>query len=366
MFLSINNLNGEIPAQLGNLSNLIDLRISHNQLRGHIPAELAGLSQLRVLSLEDNQLTGSVPTQFGELSALRWLYLDGNRLSGELPEALIRLSALEQFRFGGNAGLCAPADNAFREWLSGVQSSGDVCRPIHAGDRAALVAFYNATDGPNWTINTNWLSDEPLSRWHGAATDNGGRIIALRLRRNRLSGEVPSELGALTALRELDLTGNELNGSIPFQFGQLSNLERLLLSGNRLSGEAPHELTELFGLTEFQFGGNAGLCAPADDGFQRWLNRIPFRGGEVCPMDSMQTSARSPTTGAADAPAAAPAPTAAPTRTAAIEDSAGEDAGGGCSARRDGSFMAGAGDAALMALPLLGLMGLASRRRWRL
>ena len=27
-------------------------------------------------------------------------------------------------------------------------------------DRAALVALYNATDGANWTINTNWLSNE--------------------------------------------------------------------------------------------------------------------------------------------------------------------------------------------------------------
>ena len=33
-----------------------------------------------------------------------------------------------------------------------------------ATDKAALVALYNATDGANWTTNTNWTSDdEPLS-----------------------------------------------------------------------------------------------------------------------------------------------------------------------------------------------------------
>ena len=34
-------------------------------------------------------------------------------------------------------------------------------------DRAALVALYNATDGPNWSHNTNWLSDLPISKWDG-------------------------------------------------------------------------------------------------------------------------------------------------------------------------------------------------------
>ena len=29
-------------------------------------------------------------------------------------------------------------------------------------DRDALVAFYNATDAPNWTNNANWLSDKPI------------------------------------------------------------------------------------------------------------------------------------------------------------------------------------------------------------
>ena len=33
-----------------------------------------------------------------------------------------------------------------------------------SGDAVALAAFYNATDGPNWSINTyNWLTDAPIS-----------------------------------------------------------------------------------------------------------------------------------------------------------------------------------------------------------
>ncbi len=33
--------------------------------------------------------------------------------------------------------------------------------------RAALVALYEATDGPNWVNNENWLTDAPLGEWFG-------------------------------------------------------------------------------------------------------------------------------------------------------------------------------------------------------
>ena len=36
-------------------------------------------------------------------------------------------------------------------------------------DRAALVALYEATDGENWTNNTNWLSDRPIGEWYGVS-----------------------------------------------------------------------------------------------------------------------------------------------------------------------------------------------------
>ena len=48
-----------------------------------------------------------------------------------------------------------------------------------ATDRAALVALYNATDGANWTNNTNWLSTEALSEWYGIRTDASDRVVQL-------------------------------------------------------------------------------------------------------------------------------------------------------------------------------------------
>ena len=66
-------------------------------------------------------------------------------------------------------------------------------------DREALVALYNATGGPNWNSNDNWLSDMPIREWYGVTTDDG-RVIVLDLMENQLSGEIPPELGNLTNL----------------------------------------------------------------------------------------------------------------------------------------------------------------------
>ena len=127
-------------------------------------------------------------------------------------------------------------------------------------DRAALEALYNATDGPNWWRRGNWLSDEPLSEWSGVLTDEQGRVRALDLYENQMSGPIPPELGQLTHLESLNLFENRLSGSVPPELGQLTRLLTLQLQQNRLSGPIPPELGQLTGLVylnlfENQLGG---------------------------------------------------------------------------------------------------------------
>ena len=75
-----------------------------------------------------NGLTGAIPPELGNLASLKLLYLYSNELMGELPSSLTALTALNHFRFQDNAGLCAPADDAFQGWLREVgQVSGDTC-----------------------------------------------------------------------------------------------------------------------------------------------------------------------------------------------------------------------------------------------
>ena len=113
-----------------------------------------------------------------------------------------------------------------------------------------LVELYNATDGANWTNNTNWLSDRPIREWHGVINDADGRVSDLFLSSNQLTGEIPKELGNLSNLQEsVPLHANQLTGEIPMELGDLSNLQRLILSSNQLTGEIPAELGNLSNLT---------------------------------------------------------------------------------------------------------------------
>ena len=123
-------------------------------------------------------------------------------------------------------------------------------------DRDALVALYNATGGPNWFSNDNWLSDTPIGEWEGVTTDSNGRVTELFLRENQLTGEIPPELGNLASLEELHLCRNQLSGQIPPELGNLAILQELDLVQNQLSGEIPPELGSLANLTTLNLRGN--------------------------------------------------------------------------------------------------------------
>ncbi|MDE0355939.1 MAG: Ig-like domain-containing protein, partial [Deltaproteobacteria bacterium] len=153
---------------------------------------------------------------------------------------------------------------------------------VTSPDREVLVALYEATDGPNWRDNTNWLTDKPLGEWYGVDTNASGRVVGLDLRDNRLAGEIPPELGDLSNLENLNLRRNSLTGEIPRGLGDLADLEELYLDDNDLSGEIPLDFVDL-SLTTFYWDGNTGLCSPATKSFQDWLRSIDdHRGGKAC------------------------------------------------------------------------------------
>ena len=154
-------------------------------------------------------------------------------------------------------------------------------------DRAALIALYEATDGPNWVNSDNWLTDAPLWDWYGVRTDASGRVVGLNLAGKTddwpevtphgLEGPIPVELRFLEHLTHLLLSHNALTGPIPAELGSLERLTRLELSHNGLTGPIPPELSNLTRMEklQLQFASIAGeLCVPANAGLVSWLGNF--------------------------------------------------------------------------------------------
>ncbi len=128
--------------------------------------------------------------------------------------------------------------------------------PAEKIERDALMALYNATDGPNWTNNTNWGSDKPLSEWHGIALNHEAKVYFINLSENNLKGAIPAEIGNLSNLIGFYCYGNQLSGAIPTEIGNLTNLTSIYLHDNQLSGSIPKELAELPKLTHLYLKNN--------------------------------------------------------------------------------------------------------------
>ena len=90
---------GQIPPELGDLTELRTLSLTGNELNGHIPPELSNLTNLETLDLGLNVLTGGIPPELGNLTNLETLDLSYNRLTGSIPPELGNLHK------SGNSGL---------------------------------------------------------------------------------------------------------------------------------------------------------------------------------------------------------------------------------------------------------------------
>ena len=176
-------------------------------------------------------------------------------------------------------------------------------------DRAALLALYHATGGPNWQYSENWLSDLPIGDWSGVRTDQFGRVVRLTLSHYNLVGPIPAELGSLSDLQWLELIGNHLTGRIPPELGNLANLTHLRLIGNALTGPIPLELGKLTSLVslDLSFNNLSGPIPPdlgnlanleslrvvSNNGSNALSGQIPTELGKLANLKSLSLNGNS-------------------------------------------------------------------------
>lgn len=92
--LQNNNLNGSIPPNLGDLSQLEHLKLIQNNLSGSLPNSMTKLSNIKTIELHFMNLSGEIPEDIGKLQNLEVLTISGNKLKGAIPSSLGSIESL--------------------------------------------------------------------------------------------------------------------------------------------------------------------------------------------------------------------------------------------------------------------------------
>uniref|UniRef100_A0A0E0ML93 non-specific serine/threonine protein kinase n=1 Tax=Oryza punctata TaxID=4537 RepID=A0A0E0ML93_ORYPU len=212
--LNSNNLSGGFPLIFRSCPRLVFLDLSYNQFSGNLPLwmEEKFLPILSLLRLRSNKFSGHIPTELTKNDQLQFLDLAENYFSGSIPDSLVNLSAMA--RTSGYSAL-----------LNEIILTGQ-------GAIYDIILFYELI-----SVQTK---GQQLEFSSGIS-----RVVNLDLSKNKFTGTIPRDIGALVALKSLNFSWNLLNGEIPETIGQLKQLESLDLSHNEISGEIPSSMQDL-------------------------------------------------------------------------------------------------------------------------
>lgn len=117
--------------------------------------------------------------------------------------------------------------------------------------REILELFYTATGGDNWReqAKMGWMdSNVPECDWDGVTCGSNNLVSELFRSGVGMDGTIPTELGDLTYLTKLVLSGggstalDNLKGTIPLELAKLTALERFDAGFTMITGSIPPEL----------------------------------------------------------------------------------------------------------------------------
>jgi hypothetical protein len=202
--VGINALSGQLPRELGSLTDLISLSFSSNNFSGSLPSELGNLVNLQQLYMDSCGISGPIPPSFANLQGLTQMWASDIELTGRIPDFIGNWSGLSVLRFQGTA-------------LQG---------PIP-------LSFSNLTSLTNLAISDLSNGSFSLDFISGLRSLN-----ILNLRNNNIFGPIPANISAYRSLSQLDLSFNNLSGEIPSSLFS-GSLNFLFLGNNRLTGTLP-------------------------------------------------------------------------------------------------------------------------------
>ena len=300
--LNSNLLDGTIPSEIKDLTQLKELEINNNTI-SELPKEIGELSKLEQLTFNgqrnattSEQVLKSIPSEINNLTNLLRLDLSSNAIEGNLDFSnLINITSLSvssnqitglkigvapsvfdnanQNGYSNSYSLYNPylyciavPQNTITDWQNSTYSTqnpnivwGQDCTAynnVPTDEVQALVDMYNDLDGANWTNKNNWTGDlskavinSPYNatKWQGVTTaiiDGGKHITRIQLSNNKLEGTLPVSLSSLSKLETLNVSSNKLTGKLPDLTG-IPALKSLYINSNKFQfGDFENEFTD--------------------------------------------------------------------------------------------------------------------------
>lgn len=213
IYLNGDELDNRLSGTISGIENFTKLRrliLPNNNLSGNLPDNIGNLTELRELSFGGylgNQLTGDIPISFGNLTNLTTLSLSNNQFTGTLDN-LGTLVNLTSFSASNN------------QFTGGIPAS-----------------FMNMTELTIFMVDNNNLTGE-IPSWIATSYIN---LNYLFLGNNNFTGNVPSNLGQLSKVTQIDIASNPLlTGDITTIFETTPMLKYLNIAGTKTSQIKPN------------------------------------------------------------------------------------------------------------------------------
>ena len=140
------------------------------------------------------------------------------------------------------------------------------------------------------TLTFFYLNNNKISGNIPSVLGNLINLEDIEMWNNKFSGNIPSTIGNLHKLQYLDLSQNNFVGNIPSSLGNLTNLLELYLKDNNLQGSIPSSLSQCRNLITFYLLSNnlSGIIFLQVIGLSFSPNSVDLSGNQftgVLPME---------------------------------------------------------------------------------